>query len=186
MFRVGTFRVATHVAGWLLFMALPLLFLNGGGEDNSVLLLSLPFYWLFCITYIILFYFNAHLLIPLLFFKKKYLSYSTIVILMLAGIYFLQPYDRLMCSFFTFRHLSIIQPRPPMRDELRGQSMPPPHRDPGTPPGSMYRPGPGAQPPGPPPQHQNGRQHFDIISFFLFIMIIALSSAIKIMQQWQL
>ena len=63
MFKLRAYDVVLDIAGWLLFMALPLLFVNGG-QNNVLLLHGNRLYWLFCGTYIFLFYFNAYLLIP--------------------------------------------------------------------------------------------------------------------------
>jgi LytS/YehU family sensor histidine kinase len=103
----------------------------------------------------------------------------------------------------------------PMRDRLLGKTMPgPPHGQPMYPP-DQGNPG-GPPPPGdtshgfgPPPglrndsmrnpgpyggegagfgSRQNFDRHrpFDVISFFIFLMIIALSTAMKIMEQWRM
>jgi len=55
MSRFKIYIIAIHVAGWLLFMAFPLLFLNGGGNSNNVSVVTTFAYWLFCGTYIALF-----------------------------------------------------------------------------------------------------------------------------------
>jgi hypothetical protein len=187
MFRVRTFTIIIHLAGWLLFLALPLLFMNAGDKTSDLYLLSQPFYWLFCVTYISLFYFNALVLIPFLFFKKRYAAYSIIVLALLAGVYFLRPYDRLVRCNERRLENPAIQPPAPMRAMLQGKSLfPPPHVAPGQhtappPPGNRIPPG-FPHPQGAFMPHRN----FDIISFFLFIMIIALSTAVRMMRQWQL
>jgi len=71
MFKFRAYQIVLHIAGWLLFMAFPLLFINGG-QDDLALMLSKPFYWLFCGTYVFLFYLNSYVLVPNLFLKKKY------------------------------------------------------------------------------------------------------------------
>lgn len=70
--RFKVYQVIIHIAGWLLFMAFPLLFINGGQGDAGYLLLKEPYYRLFCITCFFLYYLNAYILIPNFFFKKKY------------------------------------------------------------------------------------------------------------------
>ncbi|WP_295799811.1 histidine kinase [Mucilaginibacter sp.] len=201
MFRVKTYLVVVHIAGWLLFMAFPLLFLNGGqqGGEGFKLLLS-PYYWLFCATYIFLFYINGYFFIPRLFIKRRYVQYAFVVIVLYAGIYYLMPYDNLL------RHnergpnnTAMRQPAPPMQTINPGEHAPPPPFDEG--PGG-HRPPPaddgmhkapahlppsyGEGPPqfGPAP----GGRHvfFDTTSLFLFMMIMALSTAIKTIRQWQL
>jgi len=213
MFKFRAYQIVLHIAGWLLFMAFPLLFINGG-QDDLALMLSKPFYWLFCGTYVFLFYLNSYVLVPNLFLKKKYAPYSIMILALLAGTYYLKPYDRLVRNEMRlnpgFRYWS------PMRDRLLGKTMP------GWPPGQPLSPpnedGRGGPPPlptgdtshkaGPPPGLRNDTMHnlgpyagdesrfghpqnfrhrpFDVISFFIFLMIIALSTAMKIMEQWRM
>ncbi|MFA6086142.1 sensor histidine kinase [Mucilaginibacter sp.] len=197
MLRLKTFSVIIiHIAGWLLFMAFPLLFLNGRNTISIFTLLESPYYWLFCITYIALFYLNAYVLFPKLFLQKKYLNYAIVCFCLLTGIYFLQPFDRLLHNNVVKRNNMAMQ-----------QPGGPPF---GNPPNDSFGPG------GPPPSN-NGRQgtpgdslttgkqfsrgkgqfsqfgrpgwgrgrHVDTTSLFLFVMIMALSTAIKTVQQWQ-
>lgn len=191
MLRVRAYLIVVHIAGWLLFMALPLLFMNGGGESSNLLLLSLPYYWIFCATYIFLFYFNGYILITHLFLKKKYLAYSIITLILFSGVYFLRPYDKLMQSNVKHFGFPVFQYHPAMRDIRRGHSVPPP--PPNSEPGPRHLPTeypPGPLPDGATPLSQQPGLHnmrrFDIISVFLFIMIMALSTATRIMRQWQL
>jgi hypothetical protein len=213
MFKFRAYQIVFHIAGWLLFMAFPLLFINGGQDDLAVML-SKPYYWLFCGTYVFLFYLNSYILVPHLFFKKKYTVYSIIILVLLAGTYYLKPYDRLVRSEIRldpeFRDWS------PMRDRLLGKTIPgPPHGQPAHPPAEDGRsvppppPGDSIRRFGPPPglrkdtMHRMGpyggnesrfghpqnfryRRPFDVISFFIFLMIIALSTAMKIMEQWRM
>jgi len=212
MFKFRAYQVVLHITGWLLFMAFPLLFLNSGQYDLASML-SKPLYWLFCGTYVFLFYLNAYLLIPYLFLKKSYIVYTIIVLGLLAGTYYLKPYDRLIRS--EIRLNRAYKERSPMRDRLLGKTMPgPPHSQPAYPPDEGS---PGGPPPpgdtsykfGPPPGLRNDNIHkpgpyggggsdfdhrqnfdrhrpFDVISFFIFLMIIALSTAMKIMEQWRM
>ena len=202
MLKLRAYQISIHIAGWVLFMALPLLFLNGG-QSSLGSLLFVPYYWLFCFAYIFLFYFNAYLLIPRLFLKKKYVWYAIITLLLLTGVYILKPYDLLLRNTNKNRNYYGIQyQHSPMRDRLLGYDMPPPQNRPelhsgdrndggyfGPPP---HQPGdtlhhfgapPGMQPFGPPMNHY---RPFDTVSFFIFLMIMALSTAIKIIQQWQM
>src|SRR6201995_3076751 len=87
-----------HAAGWLVFLVFPLLFMNRTQDNSSstyYIVLS-PYYWLFCITYIVLFYLNAWYLVPQFVFKKRYLYYGSIVVLLIVCVYFLRPYDNLL------------------------------------------------------------------------------------------
>ncbi|WP_426669299.1 sensor histidine kinase [Mucilaginibacter sp. McL0603] len=190
MLKLRAYQIIIHIAGWLLFMALPLLFLYGGQSSLGVLL-SVPYYWLFCFTYIFLFYFNAYLLIPRLFLRRKYAWYIVVTILLLVGIYLLKPYDLLLSTQRNRYFIYMLHHRSPMQDRLSGYNMPPPLQgEPGLHPGdTSYRFGPPNSmhgPFGPPMARQFPFRPFDSVSFFLFLMIMALSTAIKIIQQWQM
>jgi len=167
------YRVLAHIAAWLLFMAFPILFLSDGpgGSDISFGLLKSYTYWLFCLTYIALYYINGRLLIPRLFLKKRYFSYWAIILVLFSLVFIMQPFDKLLRSgrpnFEKFRAMEATrQHMQPNRQMFPGQS-----------PGDARRPfGRG-----------HGRpRHIDNISLFLFFMIVALSTAAKILQQWQL
>ena len=195
MFRVRTYQVITHVAGWLLFMAFPLFFINRGGQnDIGFQLLQAPYYWLFCFTYIALFYINAYLLIPILFLKKKYVLYGAILLLLFAGVYFLQPYDKLLRGTEINRNFPNIPGHSPMADRLSGHYItpPPPRGGPGHNDDQDHRPPfeRGQPPPDGPPRFGPGpgpnTMHFDSTSLFIFVMITALGTATKTIQQWQM
>ncbi len=98
------YKIVIHVAAWLLFMAFPLLFLSVG-RDNGTSISLWPLkdysYWLFCFTYIALFYINVYFLIPHLLLKRKYFKYSLIVLLLFGCVYFLRPFDRLREASFN-------------------------------------------------------------------------------------
>src|ERR1700743_2199464 len=86
-----------HAAGWLVFLGFPLLFMNRTQDDSSstyFIILS-PYYWLFCLTYIVLFYLNSWYLVPQFVFKKRYLYYGAIVLVLIVCVYFLRPFDNL-------------------------------------------------------------------------------------------
>src|ERR1700761_5181286 len=194
MLRVKTYLIIVHIAGWLLFMAFPLLFLNGGNEGNhSFMLLKSPYYWLFCFTYVVLFYINAYFFIPYLFLKKEYFKYALVAIVLLTGIYFLQPYDKLLRHGEHHNIAQFDMGPPPM-----GNRPPEGSRPPMQPPGGEIRPNGEMGTPPPRPQYDHpqppgmgrppfGRPyHMDVNSIFIFLMIMALSAATKTIQQWQL
>ena len=198
MSRFKLFLITIHIAGWLLFMAFPLLFLNRDGQTNAVSVFTTLSYWVFCSTYIILFYINGYLLIPQLFLHKKYVGYAVMVFALLVCVYFIRPYDKLLRANDTWRNHIIGG-----NMQLYG---PPPHwgnRPPGDmqPAGGMpYPPGAGDHhgphhipgnnpfPPGnmPPGFHGPMNWRIDSTSLFIFLMIMAISTAIKTVQQWQL
>lgn len=193
MLKTKTWLITIHITCWLLFMALPLLFLNGGYQSADIgKLIQSGAYWTFCVAYISLFYINDQILVPDLFLKKRYMPYAAAFIFCCVLICLARPYDKLL-------HQN--EQRPGMQQQ---QSF---DRFPGPPPGND---GPGfhmAPPPdGPPdnrgthqpplrefrqPQPQMGKSpdwhpHFDIISLFLFLVVMALSLAIRIIRQLQL
>ena len=199
MSRFKIFIVTIHIAGWLLFMAFPLLFLNGVENSSAISVLKNYSYWLFGGTYIVLFYINAYVLIPRLFLRKKYIDYAILVFVLFSCVYVIKPYDKLVRS--TEIHTNISSPEGglgfgPPQGSMPPQSPPPDgmHKLPMDghqgPPSSanknapqfnnQHQP-PGDHFPGPP-----NRLHFDSTSLFIFLMIMAISTAIKVVQQWQL
>lgn len=187
MSRFKVFSVVIHIAGWLLFMAFPLVFLNTRGQYNTTIVsfLQKPAYWVFCITYIALFYSNAYLFIPHFFLKKKYAIYSIICIVLLACVYLLHPFDSLLRSTEGRRmHNGMIMPGPPLfdRPRLGDKGFDTPHRSDNPPyfhPDTLeLRSGFG--------NRTRPVKPFDSTSLFIFLMIMALSTAIKTVQQWQL
>lgn len=192
MSRFKVFSVVIHIAGWLLFMAFPLVFLNSWGQYDTTIgsFLQKPAYWVFCSTYITLFYGNAYLFIPQFFLKKKYVIYSIICIVLLGCVYMLRPFDRLLRSTEEWRmNKGMIMPGPPPFDRPRfgddGPGSPPPDaqrrfdRPPYFHPDSLGQKGGFDHP-------RRRMQPFDSTSLFIFLMIMALSTAIKTVQQWQL
>jgi two-component system LytT family sensor kinase len=185
MLKFKSFVVIIHIAGWLLFMAFPLFFLNNHGQNtDQFLLLSKWPYWLFCITFMVLFYINANVLIPWFFLKKRYVDYSIAVFALFTAVYFLQPFDKLLRSSEDgpgMAQMNRMPPPPGMQQPPPGRFGPPPD---GPPPNGEMRP------PGPPPGGFDPgaprRRHIDSTSLFIFVMIMALSTATKTIQQWLL
>ena len=156
-------------------MAFPLLFLNGGENVNSLSILQKPSYWLFGFTYIVLFYFNGYLLIPLLFFHKRYIEYALVVLVLLVGVYLIRPFDNLVWHNDTQRSMFVL-PGGIRTDSSQSAKT------------SSF-------------DHsvqinnarvvhfvdRRTRKHFfDSTSLFIFLMIIAISTAMRAVQQWQL
>lgn len=200
MVNSKAFKIVIHVAGWLLFMAFPLFFLNGGPASNSAnsfLVLKEYPYWLFCLTYIVLFYVNVYFLVPNLLLKRKYLQYSLIILLLFTCVYFLRPFEKLAINSFINRWRTeqrIGQTRYGRLPEGRFERW-----------GERGRRGPGEaregrRGPGGPGMGERGRRegrpgdrgagpfamHIDFTSLFIFVLIVALSTASKTVQQWKL
>ncbi|MCO5937243.1 histidine kinase [Mucilaginibacter sp. RB4R14] len=187
MLRLKTFSVIIHIACWLLFMAFPLLFINGRDGNTSMLtIIASPHYWAFCTTYIVLFYVNAYILFPKFFLKKKYIGYAIICLCLLSAIYFLKPYERLLRGADTNRYNAAMQqqggPQFGLPPNINRQGPPSDSARRGN---LQFAPGVNQPPQFGQPRWANRRRHFDSSSLFLFLMILALSTAIKTVQQWQ-
>ncbi|RDC64338.1 sensor histidine kinase [Adhaeribacter pallidiroseus] len=172
MFRSKAFTLFTHALCWLLFFSLPLLFLNQRSEtEQFTAIIQTLAYWLFYGCYIGLFYLHGYVLLPRFFLQKKYFAYAGLLLLLFTAVYFLRPFDNLIS------HVSRIAPAKPV-----------------TGPFSDKRPVPPLNQPPPPPFHNPDRPNpprngapvrLDIVSIFLFIMIVTLSMAVEITQQWR-
>ncbi|MCZ4223716.1 sensor histidine kinase [Pedobacter rhodius] len=190
-FETPTFII--HTAGWLLFLTFPLLFINNEQSgQSSFLLLASPYYWLFCLTYMLMFYVNAMVLVPRLMFKKRYVIYSAVVLLLFGFVYYAQPYDNLLGhNKSVMAALGTLQDSQPKGLNRTLQ------------PGNDSTVGPNAGMPfGPLPNedlrmqdpnlkkpagildlHQS--QNIDVISLFIFMMIMGLSIATSTVKRWQ-
>ena len=183
MSRFKAFSVIIHIAGWLLFMAFPLVFLNSRGQNTTIVtFLKEPAYWVFCVTYIVLFYSNAYLFIPKFFLTKRYWIYSVIVIVLLACVFLLRPFDKLLRSTEGSRwprhRFEMGNPPPFNRAKFDDTAF---HK-----PGYFRQPAFGADSTG--HFYKPGLRHtqpLDSTSLFIFLMIMALSTAIITVQQWQ-
>lgn len=195
MQKIKATTIAIHLAGWLLFLSFPLVFIHAEESGSSIFKLVFDLnYWEFSLCYIALFYINSLFLIPRLFLKKKYLDYALIIVLLLAGVYFFQPFDRLLRNSNSNRNFSAQQfsdpGRPGMPPQMRDGMPPPPPDMPNQSDSSRqaFRKPPiegqqGTRRLGPPPP--NGRvRHIDTTSLFIFVMIMALSTAVEITREW--
>jgi hypothetical protein len=154
--------ILIHVFAGLAFLALPLLFMSGlPNSGTGVIVLSVG-YWLFCLTYLGIFYLHTYLLIPKLYLQKKYLFYFTAVLALFILIFVARPFELLL---FHQQH-SNAAPPPDILSESNpfGDGTHRPHRGPGPGPRSMG---------------------IDIVSIFLYIMTIALGMAIQVTRQWR-
>ena len=188
-FRLNTFVI--HLTGWLLFLLLPLLFLNSGHKASSAwVLFSSPFYWLFCLTYLLLFYFNLLYLVPFFLLKGKYIFYSLITLVLLGGVYFLQPFDKLLGHNPRFQAQVLAQSKADsiaaLQKTLTGKG---PGLDTATMPfGPLPNQDLRMQEPVKRPSAINSLlQHSsqtDAISLILFGIITALALSVKTIEQW--
>ncbi|WDF54189.1 sensor histidine kinase [Mucilaginibacter sp. KACC 22063] len=198
MQKIKATTIAIHLAGWLLFLSFPLVFIHAEESGSSIFKLVFDLnYWEFSLCYIALFYINSLFLIPRLFLKKKYLDYTLIVVILLAAVYFFQPFDRLLRNSNngrpnkTFSAEQFSDPGRPGTQHQMINGMPPPPPDmPDQSDSSRHAFGSTSsegrqdmQRLGPPPP--NGRmRHIDTTSLFIFVMIMALSTAVEITREW--
>ncbi len=159
-----------HVLGWLFFISLPLMFIAGMMQNGNILsLFTSSYYWLFLGVYLFIFYFHTYFLASQLFFRKKYLLYFFSLLLLVTSIHFVRPFDK----------LAEAVGRP-----LDGHG---PSKRFNPPPNSLSPNFPGNG--NPPPRMNNGGPRrgpvIDIVSIFLFIMLIAVSFATVMAKQWK-
>lgn len=190
MFRFKLNTLTTHVAGWLLFLLFPLLFLNSGDKSGQAwLLLTSSFYWLFCVTYLILFYFNVWYLIPQFFLKGRQILYIGCVLILLCGVYFLQPFNKLIVNNPRFQAQLIAEARKDSVSQLYktrsaikdGNALslpfgPLPHQD-------LRMQEPVVKPSRMNPLWKHSSET-DTVSLVLFFIITALALSVKTMEQW--
>ncbi|WP_166437195.1 sensor histidine kinase [Niastella caeni] len=119
-------------------------------------------YWVFCLTYIFIFYLNTYVLIPQLYFKRKYLFYIAIVLVLFALVSYGRPFELLL--------------------QNHGPNHAPPPSEMFMPERGVYdEPGNGGPPQDPGPRNMR----IDIVSIFLYIMTIALGMALQVTRQWR-
>lgn len=158
--------IIIHIAGWILFLTLPILFVSGRTDNSDFfLILTSSDSWLFFITYIFIFYLNAWLLLPQLYMKKRFLLYFASLLILLAAVWIVKPFDRLVSSQHPGMAVTERWQGPPPENFRK-----PPLRPPGEP------PGPGNFLDRRPPK-------VDVVSIFLFIMVLAMSIAMHIRQR---
>ncbi len=184
MLRFKTTNLLIHLGGWLLFIIFPLLFLNDEEGKNSWFLITSPYYWLFCITYMGMFYINLWYLIPRFVFKKKFVKYSLLILLLFSCVYYVQPYINLLGH-----NKKVLQ-------QLKNQSGSENLIQPGFDSATVNRPfGPlphqDLRMQDPNIQQNNGilelhqSDNIDLVALFIFIIIMGLSLATATIQQWQ-
>lgn len=165
MQNLKALKLISHITGWLIFFSLPIVFMNEDGRNDFLQIAASGSYWLFCGTFLLLFYVLFYVLVPGLYLRQKYFSYFSIIILLFAGVYLMKPFDRLMEN---------NRPEPPPRENRPdiGIAFPPNQPD-------MSNPIPDRRP-------EHGLLYFDIVSVFLFMMIVAVTMAIQINRELHL
>jgi len=112
--------IVIHLLGWLLFFTLILGFtISMAHNGPAIHFLTRP-YFIFFLIYTGFFYLNSAFLFPELYLKKYHLFYFAVIIVLLAGVMIVQPFDDL---------ISMDRPpspdRPPHFSDRHG---PPPQR----------------------------------------------------------
>lgn len=151
-------RIASHAFVWLLFFTLILSVSTSMGRATFwQQVMSVDFY-IFCLVYLFIFYFNSGILFPRLYLQKKYIIYFSIVVLLFIAVYFLTPFDNLL------RHANTHELRP----------LPPPGESPSPP-----------RPPFFPGNISHRRFFIDLNSLILFLLVWLASVAQQILKEWR-
>jgi len=159
--------ISIHIAGWILFLAFPLVFIASGSQNPTLSKFFLnPSYWVFLFLFVIAFYFHTYFLIPRLLFQKKYIVYISSLIIILTAVVYLKPFDHLLSSVQSDRRTEMTE-RPFDR-----QVAPPRGEPPARPPGRDF-----------PPQGKRSGIRFDIISVFLFLVLVLVGISINYVQR---
>ncbi|WP_207531754.1 sensor histidine kinase [Desertivirga arenae] len=153
-----------QAAGWTLFLALPLAFQSSEMTLKELVLIALSIpYLLFCLTYILLFLIIKRYLIPVLYFGKKKGLFFSVVFVMLIFVIVLRPYDRLVHSGLRAGPGPEVLRRPPPPTTTTNEP-------------SLFQ----KHPPKIRPI-----QHFDIISIYLFLTVIAGAITLSLSDRWR-
>ncbi|MGN7783428.1 sensor histidine kinase [Niabella sp. 22666] len=163
-----SFKILTHLLCWLFFICLVAAFLHNGSTSSQTALhiISSGSFILFVAFYIFIFYLNQHLLMPQLFLKKRYISFTTIFVLLLSVTFYIKPFEQTM-QMFRNNNRADFRPPPPGNEERR---FPPPD-------GRVH-----GRNRGPGPQ---SNQRIDIVSLILFFMSMAVSAMLVLSKQWR-
>ncbi len=95
------FKYLLHIFTWLFFLSLPYILFFEDDSQVAALIFFSPSYWIFCLSFGLLFYLNYFFLIPKFYLKKKYRQYATWVLLLFAIFYVLKPFYRMFRAYAT-------------------------------------------------------------------------------------
>lgn len=98
---------------------------NAHPELNYINFLFTPAFLFFASIYLFSYYFNAQILVPYLYLRKRYLLYVIVVLVILTAIFFIKPFDRLIGNFNMNGGMPMPKGPPPGMDEMRGPGPPP-------------------------------------------------------------
>ena len=91
-------RLIGHLLIILVLVGLPFIFFAEDKKFNPNWVLNSPFYWLFALSFILLFYLNYYFLVPRFYLKKKYVQFGLILGVLFCGFYLVKPF------LLLFRH----------------------------------------------------------------------------------
>lgn len=147
-----------HLAGWLLFISLPVTIVSrDSNPDIEFALLESGYFWGFTAIYVSLFYFNYLFLIPRLYLKQRLLLYIACSFGLLIMLYYTQPFENLVFQQFHGPQ------------EMRQHMMPGNNHN--------FRP---------PPRREAGPPAVDFVSLVLFVVIWVVAMAARISEQWRI
>ena len=161
--------VIIHIAVWSCFLLLPFIFQQHSKDSPSPVVISPHFKAVLCISsaYLIGFYYlNTLLLIPSLFLKKRWGWYiASIVALLILFLYLPEWLSSLIADPMSDPSIPLgmkDSPRPPFDSLAPNHPTPPPHRG------------------------GHGRHHFHFFpgSYWIFLLVFAISTCISVIQQW--
>ena len=119
MIKFKPSSIALHIAGWLLFLSLPVIFIISCSADwNTVQFFNWSYYCLFS-----LFTFLSFTCTPMCYsrkfiYEKKIILYFLSLILLLTGVFFLRPFDRMVNMHGRPPHTENIMPGTPRQGKI--------------------------------------------------------------------
>jgi two-component system, LytTR family, sensor kinase len=154
MFALKRASFINMVIGACLFALAPLIFVySQSGFANVSKLIASYEYWLFIIYFLIVYFLLQKFVVPKLYFKKKAIAFTAVVIVLMAATLVVKPFDRLI-------HFSYRGKGQPPKEMFEKKPLPPPgNKDNGE-----------QKPPGP-DMGKKGGPMFDMVSSFLLLLI---------------
>jgi two-component system LytT family sensor kinase len=171
-----------HLSAWLLFAFLPLTIISHELDPGvmSSICTSLPF-WIFISIYLAVYYGNTFLLIPRLFFTKRYVAYFSTFAICFFLFFYTKPFENLLFRQITDNYT-----------QERDSPGAPAHEPPGSgkPAYQMKAREPYLHNKPPhiaPPQRMDraNQPAIDFVSLVLFLVVWAIAMAVKISEQWR-
>lgn len=183
-----TVQIAIHLAAWLCFLLLPLLFFSRPREIDLSFFKDHYLSTYFFINngfFIAFYYLNTYLFLPKLLDQKKFLSYTALILALLV-----------FCTFLPRIYHSLSGGNSPNVQVVvnnsnssaqPGNSNPHPGGVAGTPPGSNQGPGGNGLPPGPRSgEPKRVRPLVNPFNLAIFLLVFVFSTGIRVINQWLL